>query len=287
MPERPTTTVARWNKAHLVGTPVRVWTGAREGDGTPTRTRSAASVLGGHTAVVWVEGHGACIALTHVDPDHIARFPALAVACPACGSQPGALCTSHSGTRERRNDVHQARTRAYAAAQPLEPLMTTLDTVLTAGLRWLHEIEQPDDAWKGHHGLLLPAPAVNRLYGFVPSGYRQLPVITVEVAKVEWIDNGPGALQSPANPLEADELEVLSAELRARGYEVDTTWNGHPGITGSVGLAQPAHPSLVAAVDRYHAGCLAHPKRGVFCDCEAWRVGFTRIVRPELTPTAP
>ncbi|WP_405393477.1 hypothetical protein OG596_38260 (plasmid) [Streptomyces sp. NBC_01102] len=38
--------------------------------------------------------------------------PALAVACPACGAEPGALCTSHSGTRPRRHDVHQARTRA-------------------------------------------------------------------------------------------------------------------------------------------------------------------------------
>ncbi|MGW1219496.1 zinc finger domain-containing protein [Streptomyces californicus] len=45
------------------------------------------------------------------------RFPALAVACPTCGSAPGVLCTSHSGTRVRRNDVHQARTRAHSAAQ--------------------------------------------------------------------------------------------------------------------------------------------------------------------------
>ena len=32
-----------------------------------TRTRSVAQVLGGHTDVVWVDGHGACIALTHID----------------------------------------------------------------------------------------------------------------------------------------------------------------------------------------------------------------------------
>lgn len=32
-----------------------------------TRTRSRAEVLGGHTDVVWVDGHGACIALTHID----------------------------------------------------------------------------------------------------------------------------------------------------------------------------------------------------------------------------
>lgn len=32
-----------------------------------TRTRSKAQVLGGHTDVVWVDGHSACIALTHID----------------------------------------------------------------------------------------------------------------------------------------------------------------------------------------------------------------------------
>ncbi|MGI5485111.1 zinc finger domain-containing protein [Streptomyces lavendofoliae] len=43
--------------------------------------------------------------------------PALAVACPACDSHPDALCTSHSGTRTRRHDVHRARTAALAATR--------------------------------------------------------------------------------------------------------------------------------------------------------------------------
>ncbi|MFD7510000.1 hypothetical protein ACFV5N_11755 [Streptomyces sp. NPDC059853] len=41
---------------------------------------------------------------------------ALTVTCPACGSAPGELCTSHSGTRTRKSDVHQARTKAHQAA---------------------------------------------------------------------------------------------------------------------------------------------------------------------------
>ncbi|MDV5143214.1 hypothetical protein R1T08_02535 [Streptomyces sp. SBC-4] len=41
--------------------------------------------------------------------------PALTVACPACDAEPGALCTSHSGTRTRRHDVHRDRTAALAA----------------------------------------------------------------------------------------------------------------------------------------------------------------------------
>jgi hypothetical protein len=41
------------------------------------------------------------------------ELPALAVACPHCGSEPGELCTSHGGLRVRRHDVHQDRTAAY------------------------------------------------------------------------------------------------------------------------------------------------------------------------------
>ncbi|MEU0037226.1 hypothetical protein [Streptomyces sp. NPDC006333] len=44
-------------------------------------------------------------------------LPGLGVACTFCGAQPGALCTSHGGTRVRRNDVHRDRTRAAAFAQ--------------------------------------------------------------------------------------------------------------------------------------------------------------------------
>jgi hypothetical protein len=64
----PAEHVDAWNTTYPEGTPVRYWTGFRQGEGRTGRTRSAASVLEGHTAVVWVTGHGACIALTHVQP---------------------------------------------------------------------------------------------------------------------------------------------------------------------------------------------------------------------------
>ncbi|MEU8829399.1 hypothetical protein [Streptomyces sp900116325] len=160
---------------------------------------------------------------------------------------------------------------------------TAFDTVLTAGLSWLYGTEQPDNAWQ-HHGLLLPVPATNRLYSFIPANDWKCPVVAVDVAKIEWIDNGPNELKTPANPLEPGELEALAAELRTLGFKVTSAWNGHPQTTGSVGLARPAHPSLVAAVDRYRAGCLVHPGRSVFCDCDAWREGFSRIVQPSLAP---
>lgn len=46
-------------------------------------------------------------------------LPQLAVACPACTSPAGELCTSHGGKRVRRNDTHQARRAAWVeAGQP-------------------------------------------------------------------------------------------------------------------------------------------------------------------------
>jgi hypothetical protein len=65
-------TAAEFNARYPVGTPVLAYPGARPethpGDERlVTRTRSKAQVLGGHTDVVWVDGHGACIALTHID----------------------------------------------------------------------------------------------------------------------------------------------------------------------------------------------------------------------------
>lgn len=57
-----------FNKKCPVGTMVRYWTMAREGEGQLGQTRSEARVMSGHRAVVWVTGHPACIALTHIEP---------------------------------------------------------------------------------------------------------------------------------------------------------------------------------------------------------------------------
>lgn len=60
----------QFNKQHPVGTRVRYWKGPRQ-DHPPcgeTTTASEASVLGGHTAVIWLDGVSGCIALTHVEP---------------------------------------------------------------------------------------------------------------------------------------------------------------------------------------------------------------------------
>ena len=59
--------VEAWNDTP-VGTMVRYWTGLRTGPGRLARTRTAASLLGGHTPVVWVHDEPSAIALTHIDP---------------------------------------------------------------------------------------------------------------------------------------------------------------------------------------------------------------------------
>jgi hypothetical protein len=63
---------AEFNALYPIGTPVVAYPGCRPEDDANderlvTRTRSKAEVLGGHTDVVWVDGHDACIALSHVD----------------------------------------------------------------------------------------------------------------------------------------------------------------------------------------------------------------------------
>jgi hypothetical protein len=61
-----------FNALYEVGIPVFAYPGARPKDDRNarrivTRTRSKATVLGGHTDVVWVDDHSACIALSRVD----------------------------------------------------------------------------------------------------------------------------------------------------------------------------------------------------------------------------
>ncbi len=101
---------SEFNARYPVGTPVYAYPGCRPEDDPNdeqlvTQTRSKAEVLGGHTDVVWVHGHSACIALSHVDvaprtntPDVVAhgedgvsvtRTIKLKRACNGCGQALG------------------------------------------------------------------------------------------------------------------------------------------------------------------------------------------------------
>lgn len=55
-----------WNARHPIGTPVQVCKDDRSV--IATKTRTAAQLLGGHTAVVWIEGETSCYSLRRVTP---------------------------------------------------------------------------------------------------------------------------------------------------------------------------------------------------------------------------
>lgn len=57
-----------FNEKYPVGTAVRYWPGQRHGKGCESKTRTRATIIGNHTAVVWLEDHSACVALSHVQP---------------------------------------------------------------------------------------------------------------------------------------------------------------------------------------------------------------------------
>lgn len=152
-----------------------------------------------------------------------------------------------------------------------------LQATVDAGLAWLYDTVQPDTAILQHHGVPLAAVGDRRL-SFCPVGVNRLPVVVVEVVGVTYIGNS----LRPQNPLAAGELEELAALLR-RSVPVATTWNGHPATTGSISLARPAHPSLVAAVARYHARCPQHDS--VFCSrtgCSWYRDGNRTVIYPSI-----
>ncbi len=62
----PATQADTWNAKWPVGTPVYVRKDG--GDIQETFTRSAATVLSGHSAVIWLEGISGCYLLDRVTP---------------------------------------------------------------------------------------------------------------------------------------------------------------------------------------------------------------------------
>jgi hypothetical protein len=154
--------------------------------------------------------------------------------------------------------------------------------ILAAGIRWLYGTEQPDGAIQQHLGISIPDVPANRLYGFCPSGSGALPVVSVQVSRPVF--SRPGPYGEIVNGIGLHELDDIRAELAVLDVEVSHTWNGHPGISGSLGLTVEAHPSLLAAVARYRAGCPNHPGK-ILCSwdgCPWFGTGDALIVRPTL-----
>lgn len=55
----------KFNQLFHTGSPIRVWTGLREGEGRITAVRWPAQILSGHTAGVYTEDFG-FVSLSHV-----------------------------------------------------------------------------------------------------------------------------------------------------------------------------------------------------------------------------
>lgn len=55
-----------WSAGHPVGTPVRYWSGLREGAGALGEVSHPAQVVSNHVSA-WVTGHAACIAISHIE----------------------------------------------------------------------------------------------------------------------------------------------------------------------------------------------------------------------------
>lgn len=129
--------------------------------------------------------------------------------------------------------------------------------VLAAGIEWLFRTVQPEGAIDQHHGACYGQPDSTRYYGFCPQGALNLPVISVNARGWSHADH------ELVGGLEAGEMAATAEVLAALGVVIRDQWNGDGHIHGSFGLTEPAHPSLIAAVDLYHAGCRSH--RPSFC----------------------
>ncbi|MFJ8855281.1 hypothetical protein [Streptomyces sp. NPDC102437] len=159
--------------------------------------------------------------------------------------------------------------------------MTGRVHILSAGLRWLYNIEQPADALLSHHGEMLVD--ADRTYRFVPCGADQRPVVVVDVRRPKWMSDAVGDM-IPSNPIGAHELYEVQADLAVLGVTVARTWNGHPAHTGSLGLVDMAHPSLLAAVNGVRTGCPDHPGK-LLCSwdgCPWYGTGYAQIVKPTV-----
>lgn len=150
--------------------------------------------------------------------------------------------------------------------------------VLAAGLTWLYDTVQPDDAITSHHGYCTLGG--DRCLRFIPrGGYPGGPVIVINVVQPRY--EGPDHNRVLTNPLGGStEMLAWAGVLAELGREVSTWWNGD-GETGSVQLVQLAHPTLRRAADNYRQGCPKH--RSPLCDwdgCRWFRDGEARLVKP-------
>lgn len=165
---------AEFNALYEVGVPVFAYPGARPEDFPKatrlvTRTRSKASVLGGHTDVVWVDGHSACIALSHVDVVSESAFEEalLADAVAAQGALPIPAGPTRSELQQISDEI--ARFGIYGTAVPAtKALVKRADELVTENARLREELAKAREK-----ALNEAADSFDRMADSEPSqGYR-------------------------------------------------------------------------------------------------------------------
>ncbi|EFG78444.1 hypothetical protein HMPREF0591_1651 [Mycobacterium parascrofulaceum ATCC BAA-614] len=169
----------------------------------------------------------------------------------------------------------------------LTPARPVLETALRAGLRWLYATEQPADALVERRGAKIAT--ADRALRFVPVSGDGNPLIVVDLLTVHW---GVGASSPPLNALPPNELPVLASELARLGIPICALH--YHGITGTISLDAPVHPSLQAAVLCYDRGCPWHhtqvceaPIRDGGMACSWHTDGHRRAIWPTLQPSPP
>lgn len=165
----------------------------------------------------------------------------------------------------------------------LTPAPPALESALRAGLRWLYATKQPSDALVERRGAKLIT--TERTLRFVPVSADGNPLIVVDLPAVHW---GVSNFSPPLNALPPNELPTLASELAELG--IPTSALHYHGITGTIALDVPAHPSLQEAVRRYDRGCPWHhtqvceaPIRDGGQACPWHADGHRRAIWPAIT----
>lgn len=126
----------------------------------------------------------------------------------------------------------------------------TTHHALMEGLNWLYRTVQPDTALVEHCGARLRTAA--RTLRFLPVAHAGNPLVVIEVD----VHRGLGRVTGPAAVISDSEILDVAAELAA--HKLPAVARQNHGLTATLGLSEPAHESLRAAVARFSAGCPYH-----------------------------
>jgi hypothetical protein len=166
-----------------------------------------------------------------------------------------------------------------------EERAVAVEPTLASGLVWLYETEQPCAALVQPQGIALPVVG-DRRFVFVPDVGGQGAAVGVHVATEAHRDGPDGG---PREVLTGEELADIAAALKGahRGVHTRVVFTAGA-VSGHVRLSVPAHPSLLAAVTRYRAGCPRHLH--LACgylrntQCSWFADGFARLSVPTPPP---